>query len=416
MKITSGPEHITSGSPATAGLGRRRAQAAATAIVGLILLANAHSLPWVAVRPGQSIEDRLLGQAPSAEVRTYALTDLPGARTSLYVGWALLLSLLVVAWVRPEWRRGVRVAASVLPLALALLTFVPGGAAISASGFPEAEGPSTDFLAGTWLALVGMLLVAGAVSTLAASPKPLAPPRPAPVRPTPAAETVAAGPSAPATPSPLPLAVPGPGWSTRPPSVTWWRRPWLVTGVVAGSVAGAVLVGAVIWQVAHPPATRHGELAALVVAAPADSAPGQPAAVDDQVNVARLLPLGGDLRALMLAAQVRNDVRHAAGAAWTRPDSASVTVALLQFDSPEVADQFQQSYVEIERDAWGPGGEVDIPDVPGATAFTGEGQGRAEVHAVAHRDEIVVLVAATGGPPDAIAAVKSLVREQYDRL
>lgn len=141
VKITSGPEHITSGSPATAGLGRRRAQAAATAIVGLILLANAHSLPWVAVRPGQSIEDRLLGQAPSAEVRTYALTDLPGARTSLYVGWALLLSLLVVAWVRPEWRRGVRVAASVLPLALALLTFVPGGAAISASGFPRPRDP-----------------------------------------------------------------------------------------------------------------------------------------------------------------------------------------------------------------------------------------------------------------------------------
>ncbi|MFJ8582891.1 hypothetical protein [Micromonospora sp. NPDC093277] len=102
MKITSGPKQLTSGPSAPAGLGRRRVQAAATATVGLIMLADVHFMPWVAVRPGQSIADRLLGLAPSAEVRTFALTDLPGARSSLYVGWALLLSLLVVAWVRPE--------------------------------------------------------------------------------------------------------------------------------------------------------------------------------------------------------------------------------------------------------------------------------------------------------------------------
>ncbi|SCE93879.1 hypothetical protein GA0070214_103434 [Micromonospora chaiyaphumensis] len=379
------------------------------------MLAAVHSMPWVAVRPGQSIADRLSGLAPSAEVRTFALADLPGARSPLYVGWALLLSLLVVAWLRPEWRRSVRVGTAVLSLALTFLTFLPGGAAVRASGFREADGPSTDFLAGTWLALVGMLLVASGVSTLAASPKPSTPPEPTPVRPTPAAVTVAADSTAPADPTPI--FVPPPGWAARPrpAAVPWWRRPWLVTGVVAACVAGAVLVGALVWHVAaHPPATRRGELAALVVARPADSAPARPAAVDDRVNVPQLLPPGGP-DALILAAQLL-DVRHAAGAAWTRPDTASVTVTLLQFDSREQADQFQQSYAEFERRARGRGGEVGIPDVPGATAFTGEGQGQAEVDAVAHRDDIVVLISADGGPPDTIAVVESLVREQYNRL
>ncbi|MBM0238128.1 hypothetical protein JNW88_14970 [Micromonospora sp. ATA32] len=128
MKITSGPQGASSGPSPTVALGRHHARAATTAIIGLIVLASAHSMPWVAVRPGQSIDDLLLGRAPSPEVRTYALADLPGFRTSLYVGWVLLLALLVMAWARPQWRHGVRVAASVLSVALAILTFLPGGA------------------------------------------------------------------------------------------------------------------------------------------------------------------------------------------------------------------------------------------------------------------------------------------------
>ncbi|MBM0238127.1 hypothetical protein JNW88_14965 [Micromonospora sp. ATA32] len=152
------------------------------------------------------------------------------------------------------------------------------------------------------------------------------------------------------------------------------------------------------------------------MARPADSARATPAAVGDRVNITRVLPLDGDMRALMLVAQVHNNVRHAAGAAWTRPDAASVTVTLLQFDAAEVADEFQQSYDDLQRSTRGPGDVVEIPDVPGASAFTGEGEVRAEVLAVARRNEIVVLVTVTGGPPDTVTAVETLVREQYDRL
>ncbi|MFE9955804.1 hypothetical protein [Micromonospora sp. NPDC005299] len=116
----------------------------------------------------------------------------------------------------------------------------------------------------------------------------------------------------------------------------------------------------------------------------------------------------------MLVAEVRNTVQHAAGAAWTRPDSASVTVTLLQFDSVSAADQFQQSYVDLQPPTRGLGDLVEIPDVPGAMAFTGEDQ--SEVRAVAHRDKIVVLVTVAGGPPDAVTTIESLVREQYGRL
>jgi hypothetical protein len=119
---------------------------------------------------------------------------------------------------------------------------------------------------------------------------------------------------------------------------------------VAGSVAAAV-VGAVVWQVAHPPANPHGDLAALLVARPADSARATPAAVGDRVNITRILPLDGDMRALMLVAQVHNNVRHAAGAAWTRPDAASVTVTLLQFDAAEVADRRTAGHRHRRRDA-----------------------------------------------------------------
>jgi hypothetical protein len=256
-------------------------------------------------------------------------------------------------------------------------------------------------------------VLAGAVSTLTAAPKlpAAARPTPTPAEPAPVAETIAVDSPAPA--GPASIFTPGPHWTARPAPVPWWRRPWRLVGVVAG-VGGAALVGTVVWYAAHARVDPDGDLGALVVAGPADSTPTTPVAVNDRVDITRILPLGGDFRSLMLAAEVRNTVQHAAGAAWTRPDSASVTVTLLQFDSASAADQFQQSYVDLQSPTRGPGDLVEIPDVPGATAFTGEGQ--AEVRAVAHRAEIVVLVTMAGGPPDAVTTVESLVREQYGRL
>ncbi|WP_319460217.1 hypothetical protein [Micromonospora sp. RTP1Z1] len=401
MKITSGPERTPSGRSATAALGRRHAQAAATAIVGLIVLAAAHSVPWVAVRP-----------APSDEVRTYALTDFPGSRTSLYVGWVLLLAMLVAAWVRPQWRPGTRLVAWVLSVALTLLTFLPGSEAMDARGFPEAHSPHSEFLTGTWVALAGMLALARAVSTLTAAPQPPTPASPIPAEPAPVAETIATEPPAPA--GPTSIFAPSPHWTARPALVPWWRRPWRVAGVVAACVAAAALVGTVAWYAIHARVDRDGDLGALVVTLPADSTPTTPAAVDDRVDTTRIVPLSEDFRSMMLAVEVRNTVQHAAGAAWTRPDSATVTVTLLQFDSASTAEEFQQSYADLQPPGRGPGDLVQIPDVPGAMAFTNNGQ--AEVRAIAHRDEIVVLVTMAGVPPDAVTAVETLVREQYGRL
>ncbi|WNM41519.1 hypothetical protein RMN56_09320 [Micromonospora halotolerans] len=407
MKIISGPGRTPSGQSAPAALGRRHARAAATAIVGLIVLAAAHSMPWVAVRPGQSTDDLLLGRPPSGEVRTYALTDFPGSRASLYVGWVLLLVMLVAAWVRPRWRPGARLGAGVLGVALTLFAFLSGGDAVDASGFPRADHPQSEFLAGIWLAVAGTLLLAAAVPTLAAAPKAPVEARPTPAEPAPLSET------APATP-PAPAFAPGPHrTATRPAQASWWRRPGPVIGVAA-AVAAAAIVGTVVWYAVHARAGQDRDLGALVVAIPADSTPTTPAAVDDQVNITRILPLGEDFRSLMLVAAVRNTVQHAAGAAWTRPDSASVTVTLLQFDSVSAADQFQQSYVDLQPPAGGLGNLVEIPDVPGALTFTDED--RTEVRGVARRNEIIVLVSVGGGPPDAVTTVESLVREQYGRL
>jgi hypothetical protein len=414
VQITSGPDRSTSGSSASAPLDRRHAHAAIAAVVGVVLLAGAGSLPWVAVRPGQSGADRLFGVAPSTEVRTYTLTDLPGTARSLYVGWGLLLALVVVAWMRPSWRRGVRVAAAVLTVALAFLTFLPGGAAVRANGFPQAGGPDTEFLAGTWLALLGMSLMAGAASTLAAT-RPAAPPgTPALAHPAPAVESGAVDPSPPG--GPVPIAASGGRWSVRPVADPWWHRRGLVAGVAAGAVAALALVGAVLWQLAHPPVDPHADLPALVVARPVDSTPATAAAVDDRVTIGRIVPFsGGDMRAVLLAAEVRDGVRHAAGVAWNRP-AASVTVTLLQFDSATAADHFQQSYDDLRRHAPGFGEVVEIPDVPGATAYPGQGEEGTEVDAVAHRGEIVVLVTAAGGAAGAVTVAETALREQYDRL
>ncbi|SCE66106.1 hypothetical protein GA0070607_0081 [Micromonospora coriariae] len=80
------------------------------------------------------------------------MTDFPGSRTSLHVGWVLLLAMLVAAWVGPSWRPGTRLVAWVLDVGLTLLTFLPTG---------------------TWLALAGTLALVRAVSTLTGAPPPI---------------------------------------------------------------------------------------------------------------------------------------------------------------------------------------------------------------------------------------------------
>ncbi|MET8122300.1 hypothetical protein [Micromonospora sp. NPDC005189] len=418
MKITSSPERSTSDSAGTVRFGRRHAKAAAMTVVGLVALAQARSMPWVAVHEGQDSMDRLVGRTTWTEVRTYALTDLAGFWPVLYVGWALLLAMLVVAWVRPPWRPAVRLAAALLSVVLAVANLLPGGAAVDASGFAIDDYPSTNFLGGLWLALFGMLLLAGAVSTLPMAPTPAgpaAPPAPEAVSTAPPHQEVArvdesavGDPQASADTTSFVWQSPRLG--ARPATAPWWRRPGPVAGVVAGAVAAAVFV-TVIWYAAHPAVDLHPDLGALVVAAPSDSKPADPAAVDDQVDFGRILPVF-DAGTLLLAAQVRDEVLHAAGTAWTRRDATSVTITLVQFSSVGSANHFERSYVDLQQES--PGEVVEIDDVPGAMAFVADDQGG--VWAVARQDEIVVVVSAVGGSSDTVTAVESLVREQYDRI
>ncbi|MFC5925233.1 hypothetical protein [Micromonospora vulcania] len=418
MEITSGPERGTAGPSGTTRFDRRHVWAAVAAIIGLVNLAQATSMPWVTVHEGQGVVDRLIGVTPSTEVRTYGLTDLPGFAPWLYVGWGLLLALLVAAWVRPAWRQGVQMAAVLISVVLAVVTLLPGGVAVSASGFQPDNHPSTDFLAGVWSALLGMLLLAGAIATLPAVPMPATPtaaalPEVVPTDPSqpetaPADEPAAADPAAPVDSAPFVWQSARVG--TRP-AAPWWRRPGPLAGGLAGLVAVAVLA-TVIWYATRPAAEpQPADLASLVVASPADSTPASPAGAEDRVDLSRILPLS-DSRAMLLAEQARDEVEHTAGAAWTRPDATSVTVTLLQFGTASSADQFQRTYVDLQQAT--PGNLVEIDDVPGAMAFVGDD--RAGIWAVAVREEIVVLVSAVGGSSGTLTAIEPLVREQYDRL
>jgi hypothetical protein len=463
VKITSGPERTQSDRSATTGFGPRHAQAVVTAIVGLAFLAAVHSAKWVAVRPGQTFEDQLLGRAPSDEVLLYGLADFPVLQAVLFAGWGLLLAMMVAAWVRPKWRQGLQAAAVVLGLALTFLTLLIGSDAVDASGFVADLHPHSEFLKGTWLALGGTVALVRAVLILTVVPKPSPAARPIPAQPTPLADTTspadtappadttavgepappagtappadttavgepaplagtAAGGSAPAVETiaarrpalagPSSIVIPPSQWTPRPAPIPWWRRPWRVAGAVVAFVAAVAFVGSATWSVIHAQQGRDGDLGPLVVTLPADSTPTTPAAVDDRLDATRIVPLSGDFQSLILAGQLSNTVEHAAGAAWTRPDSATVTVTLLQFDSRSSAAAFQQSYTELQPPGIGPGDSV--PDVPGALAFTD--LGHAEVRAIAHRDETVMLVTMAGGPSDAITTVESVIREQYGRL
>ncbi|MFD0787799.1 hypothetical protein ACFQZ8_28165, partial [Micromonospora azadirachtae] len=160
-------------------------------------------------------------------------------------------------------------------------------------------------------------------------------------------------------------------------------------------------------------------LAALLVRAPDDAAPDPAPVRQDKFDASRIMTM--DEPAAMFVLLQLADVRHAAGRAWTTPNSASMMVVLLQFGTPQRAEEFQTTYANMERlrRRRTPNMEVPLASVPGAAAYVGTAGNRAvlpEVRAVARHDDIVVLVTAGGAASDDTAVVEALLRSQYERL
>ncbi|MEV4812802.1 hypothetical protein [Micromonospora avicenniae] len=433
-------------------LTRRRIRSAALALAGLATFGYAHTLPWIAVRQGQDLDERLRGLAPSGEVRTYALTDLTGSQIALYLGWLALLAVLVLAWARPQWRDALRPATGLASLAVVALTLLPSGAAVDASGFPRDDRPDSTYLAGTWLALSALGLLSRAALSALPRPRPTgtaiaaappdesrapdagrpADPAPATSGPTPAGAT--GGHDA----EPVPPFVTSSDWAR--PRSTSRRRPWMV-GVAALGVVAVVLVATVL---AWPRPGRSGDgsaaeraergtvdgaetrdessgLAALLVPAPNYATPDLAPVRNGKFDSSRIMTL--DEPAAMPVLARLAGVRHAAGRSWTAPKSASMMVVLLQFGTPQLAEDFQATYTDMERFRRGrtpsANWEVQLPFAPGAAAYIGTAGGTAvlpEVRAVARHDDIVLLVTADGGGSDEAVNAAALLRRQYERL
>ncbi|RKN14955.1 hypothetical protein D7147_27140 [Micromonospora musae] len=432
MEINSRPVVGPPGSP----LRRtpRRVRSAALALAGLATFGNSHTLPWILVRPGQDLDERLLGIVPSEAPQTYALADLPGSRIALYLGWLALLAVLVLAWVRPQWRDGLRLACLAATLAGAALTFLPSGAAVDASGFPRADRPTSTYLSGTWLALSGLLLLSGAALAMLSRPSgtaaPSAPagtsgeagtaggagtsgeagtsggagtsgeagtsgPAPdesrAPVAEHPgeprttAHDPVPAGATADLDAEPAPLFRPALARASRR---TARRRPSAVVAAALGAVALAAVATVLAWPRPDRPGDRSAadrvEIATIEGAGTGDASGGLAAllvtAPDDATPI--LAPVRDDKVDItrivsldepgaMLIFPRLLDVRHTAGTAWTQPNSESMMVVLFQFDTSELAEDFRTSYATMERYRRRPGSAVALASVPDAAAFVG---------------------------------------------
>ncbi|MEU6204082.1 hypothetical protein ABZ814_10870 [Micromonospora musae] len=474
MEINNRPDVGPSGRPPR--LTPQRVRSATLALAGLATFGNSHTLPWILVRPGQDLDERLLGIAPSEAPQTYALADLPGSRIALYLGWLALLAVLVLAWVRPQWRDGLRLACLAATLAGAALTFLPSGAAVDASGFPRADRPTSTYLSGTWLALSGLLLLSGAALAMLPRPSGTAaasaragtsgtadtpgaaatsdtsgtsgeagtsgpPPdesrapvaeQPGEPRPT-AHEPVTAGATAALDAEPAPLFRPALARTSRRAAR---RRPSAVVAAALGAIALATVATVLAWPRPDRPGDRgvadrveiatidgagtgdaSGGLAALLVTAPDDATPALAPVRDDKVDITRIASL--DEPGAMLIFPRLLDVRHTAGTAWTQPNSASMMVVLFQFDTSELAEDFRTTYATMERYRRGPGSAVALASVPDAAAFVGtrgDGAVPPDVHAVARHDDIVVLVTAGGGASDDVTGAEALLRRQYQRL
>ncbi|MEU7774068.1 hypothetical protein AB0C44_22335 [Micromonospora taraxaci] len=212
------------------------------------------------------------------------------------------------------------------------------------------------------------------------------------------------------------------GQGPHPPVKPWWHRLVLIVSLVAGGLAGLAFVLATPFLSLIALSAFQGdrmlveprpELGALVVAGPADSTPAVPVAANDTVDFDRLLP-GADTQHLLLTPQVRADLRHAAGVAWTQPDNTAVTVTLLEFASKEVAVEFSRSYIELQLASHD---TVTIGGDGPAMAFL-EAEASA-ISGVEIADEVLIFVRADSPAdrlPDTVVAVESLLREQRDRL
>jgi hypothetical protein len=356
----------------------------------------------VRIDPGLSAV--LFGQPTAVTVRTYRLSELPGAATMVAADWVVLLGLLALSWSVPRWRRRLVGITVVVLGVLLLLTLGLGQTAVQASG-SASDYPTAELLAGAWLALLGACIIGVAVAVPAATAK-------APVlRPNGEAATSRADLGNVATPD-LPTVAaeqsqepagawnPAAGWSVRPVWQPWWRRRGPRVALLAGIAAAALAAGTAVWLAVDvpPAADGHSGLRRLVLPAPPGSTR---AAFNGQTIVSGMD--GGPLVAQ------RSDVRQVAFGGWEPSGQDRLGIALLQLASDDEARRtlalfFMQSRLSDQH-------LEDVPGVPDAQSF-GSGS---QVDVVGQRGDVIYIIVYAG--PDATASVvNTLAKRQYDLL
>ncbi|HEX5543502.1 MAG TPA: hypothetical protein VFX60_18440 [Micromonospora sp.] len=401
MKIDSSPtgRDLPDGAAMRAAAVARRGIGLALALLGLAVLVAAQSTPWVSVRL-DGITRVLRGQ--DTEQTTYHLADLPGAQAPLYIGGVLLFGVFAAAWVKPDWRRFLLRAAIALDIVLVFLILDLGQTAVKVSGYPPSDYPKSELLSGSALALVGLVMVTGAVAALAA-----------PVR----EQSAAPRDVEPVSPS---GSSGGVGWSARPVWVPWWRRPGPLIALVCGVVAMVLMSVAVLWLAldrAALPRDQPRDLRQLLVSAPAGSTPW-PAGTGGQLTLGQVVDLSGDARPEALVFQLLA-VNRAAVGGWTESDGTTVVIALMQFDSEGAAASFLDAYGSRTKQRVGDGNVAGIPGLPGGQSFVdplGGGDDGFPIQTLAQRGDIVVLVLEAQPAAVGLAHINALVVDQYDQL
>ena len=407
-RVETSPSRLDGGTatttPVRASVILRRVTGGVLAILGSAMLVTAQSLPWLSVRVGKT---NLLLRDDAEQAVRMRLAELPEVRTWLYVGWVLLFAVVVAAWVRPDWRRGVVRAAVTLDVVLVFLTLDLGRTAVEVSGFQASDYPKTAILSGAVLALFGLLFTSVAVAVLSA-----------PVR----GRLDRLGAQALAYPPQPTVLGGGTGWSQRPTWVPWWRRRGPVTALVIG-VVGLLLVPAmVVWLVLHRPAPARdhsGDLWQFLVTAPAGSTPQPyPSGGSGQPSLIEVVQLSDHPEPGRLSFQLLT-IRRGVVDRWTEPDGTTVTIALLQSKSESTATAFLRGYQSQVTEMVDDSDIREVPGLPGAQSFVNpvkDEKGRFRIHAVVQRTDIVVLITeARPGQVDR-THINALVRDQYNRL